>query len=364
MIYNSGAWVSRLPFALDLVGIATRLQELVRIETRSRLDMADRQGGFLSIMPARWTLSLGATMIWTALTLLGVSMVAPGAASGDELRLTSAERVTTLSRAAELSQLIIIGAIDSKTPTKYQETIWTQYHVTVDSLIKGPPQTPGGITIEAEGGRIGDRIHIVLPEIRYQIGSRYLLFLTKCADNENYRTACPACTARIDDDRAYTRNPGGEVALDALLDSVRGAMQPCEIAKQRETCDLEIIATLASLPSHGQGGNPRLVRDTLGVLVNQVLRKRGGPVVTPGSGLEFAVDKTDIPGTTGTKPAVAEIGVYLLFLRLVDSHWELNRSAYAVWRKVGDDAVVEGRMYPCRVPYIVATESWEALIEE
>jgi hypothetical protein len=94
--------------------------------------------------------------------------------------------------------------------------IRTEYNVRVDSLIKGPQDTPSTIAFAELGGSTGFRTRSLSPSVEFIQGGTYLFFLARCEGNPHYRNSCSASIARIEGGQARVWNPATTVAWPAL----------------------------------------------------------------------------------------------------------------------------------------------------
>lgn len=282
-----------------------------------------------------------------------------------DVQLTSSQRAGILQRASELAECIVVATLlDTTYVIGSDEIIWTRYTARVDQRIKGDVLPDSTMVFAERGGAIGARTDIMFDSYPFQLGEQYLLFLASCPSEPDRRVICRACNTRIEQEMAYTHNPFAEVPTAALIDSVEAFLEVCSVEYQLARSDLIITGTIDDV-THSREGVPIPYANTsLDVTVGQVLLQRREPEV--GSGNSISVAARAVQGgqsqVEGTKPTLEPQGTYLLFLEYETTGWVLRNSAYAAWKKVESEGLVEAWSFPCG--HVIEKRGWDDLVTE
>lgn len=295
--------------------------------------------------------------------LVIISFSANTTSFSSEIPLNSEQRAKFLMAASEVAEHVVIATIlDTTFVIPDNQFIWTRYTARVDQLLKGDPLPDSTVTFVRLGGKKSTRVQAWSDAYPYEIGEQYLLFLAFCQSQNERRVVCSACTARISDGVAHTHNPGAEVPVDSVIDSIRTFLQPCSLHNQVASSDVIVTGTLVNVTHNSTRVLPVYTGSSLDVLVDQVLLQRGGPTVSSQVPIEITARRTTgrQPEVNGTKPTLIPESTYLLFIEHTPNGWALRNSAYAAWRQEGSVGYVEAWSAPCI--HKVRSEDWNDLI--
>lgn len=278
------------------------------------------------------------------------------------LPLSSAQRANLLSNVSQNSDLILTasvtgadGMIDSR------GDVWTRYTLEPINAIHGTPEPE--VTFLRLGGSTDSASTFVVDSEPILPGHDYLLFLSRCIGKPEYKLTSAACVAEVLGDSARTVNPRYVALLASIVDSIQFALGFCDPTTQQANADAVILGVpLSVTPSTVSPLGLQRTTSQWQVRVLARLKQTLGPTVSTGDIVSVDLPMEQSLHIYGSRP-VPELGdTSLVFLIRAGDRWSFGASAYSVWRRVGEEAVVEGLSFPCGAPRPLHTVPWESLM--
>lgn len=260
----------------------------------------------------------------------------------------------SLSAVCEQASHVVIGTIVDTTYVAGDPpvTIWTEYHVEVDTFIVGEPTRDSTLVFRAPGGTIGHRGLVVTHGFRPSIGTRYLLYLAPCYSG-HLKLLHSGLMAQVSDGWVTTPSPVSSMPLDEMLDILEQKLAIRSPIGQRDQSDLVAAGVIVDLDLTWVGDN-----GTLRFVPDSILVNHSEYVAASGETLIVQVEPLSETMRTFT---IGEEAVLFLSVTPADS-LQLKPSIWSKWSRDGSDAVVVGHDTCAGKPAPLHKSPWSDLI--